>query len=146
MAGRGQAWRELLARSAGTSGNRTVDVAGGRGEPGPSPADAGGGSRDAPLCSLGVGSFGRRPAQAGIRGLRAGLLRSSAEFRFSLRRFSDVRGVELTGTLDIVAGRRGPLLQLQGTVKVKVSRGVSGTLTVSGSRLTGWLGGTRVPR
>jgi pimeloyl-ACP methyl ester carboxylesterase len=86
-----------------------------------------------------------RPTANAIPGLHAGLLSGRGDFRFALRRFSDVEGVALTGRLDVVAAENGPTLQLQGTVTVSGRRDVRGIVTVSGSRLSGRLGGVRIP-
>jgi pimeloyl-ACP methyl ester carboxylesterase len=87
---------------------------------------------------------GRSTANA-IPGLHSGLLSGRGDFRFALRRFSDVEGVALSGRLDVVAAQRGPMLQLEGTVTLSGRRDVRGTVTVSGSLLTGRLGGVRIP-
>jgi pimeloyl-ACP methyl ester carboxylesterase len=86
-----------------------------------------------------------RPTANAIRGLHAGLLSGQGDFRFALRRFSDVKGVALTGWVEVVAAERGPMLQLLGTVTVSGRRDVRGTVTVSGSRLAGRLGGVSIP-
>jgi pimeloyl-ACP methyl ester carboxylesterase len=85
-------------------------------------------------------AFGGRAAKAGIAGLHGGLLSTAGNNRFSLKRYSDVQGVRLTGQLDVVSAERGALIQLQGTVKVAAARGPGGVLTVSGGRLSGQLG------
>jgi pimeloyl-ACP methyl ester carboxylesterase len=86
-----------------------------------------------------------RPTANAIPGLHAGLVSGRGDFRFALRRFSDVEGVALTGRIDVVGAERGPTLQLQGTVTVSGRRDVRGTVTLSGSRLVGRLGGVRIP-
>ena len=86
-----------------------------------------------------------RPAANAIPGLHAGLVSGRGDFRFALRRFSDVEGVALTGRVDVVAGKQGPMLQLQGAVIVSGRSDVRGSVTVSGSRLHGRLGGVRIP-
>ena len=87
---------------------------------------------------------GRGPGGARLPGLFAGRLSSRDADSFSLSRFSDIRGVELTGRLEAFSNTRGPLVQFQGTLKITGRRDVRGTVTVSQGRLTGRLGGSPI--
>jgi pimeloyl-ACP methyl ester carboxylesterase len=81
---------------------------------------------------------------ASLPGLHGGLLSSGGDDRFTLTAFSDVNGVQMSGRLDAFAAPKGPLVQLQGTVRVTCRGGLRGRLTVSGGRLSGQLGGRRI--
>jgi pimeloyl-ACP methyl ester carboxylesterase len=87
---------------------------------------------------------GRGLAGTTIRGLHGGSLSGRGDYRFTLRGFSDVRGVRLSGRLDVVSAEHGPLLQLEGTVTLTGRREARGTITVSGGSLEGRLAGTRI--
>ena len=86
-------------------------------------------------------AYGGGVAKAeGIAGLHGGLLKAAGDFRFSLERFSDVRGVRLSGLLDTVSAENGPLIQLQGTVQVAAGAGIGGVVKIADGRLSGALG------
>jgi pimeloyl-ACP methyl ester carboxylesterase len=85
-------------------------------------------------------AYGGGAAKAGIAGLHGGRLETVRDYRFSLERFSDVRGVRLSGQLDVVSAQQGSLIQLQGNVKVATASGIGGVVTVSEGRLSGALG------
>jgi pimeloyl-ACP methyl ester carboxylesterase len=88
----------------------------------------------------------RGRAGASLPGLYGGRLTSKDGESFSLDRFSDIKGVEVTGRLTAVTTIRGPLVQVQGGVKVTGRRDVRGAVTVSEGRLTGRLGGSPISR
>jgi len=78
--------------------------------------------------------------------LFAGQLSSKDADSFSLSRFSDIKGVELSGRLEAFSTARGSLVQLRGTVKITGRVDVRGVVTVSEGRLTGRLGGSPISR
>jgi pimeloyl-ACP methyl ester carboxylesterase len=80
---------------------------------------------------------------ATLPGLHGGLLSSGGNDRFTLTAFSDVKGIQVSGRLNAFAATKGPLVQLQGTVRVTCRGGLRGRLTVAGERLSGQLGGRR---
>jgi hypothetical protein len=87
------------------------------------------------------------PGALARNGLVGGLLTSHgapASFArsFEMIGYSDVPGVELTGTLSIFPG--GLPLQFQGTMRVTGDAGVHGTLVLKASAISGTLNGRHV--
>ena len=79
-------------------------------------------------------------------GLYAGGLSSKDADSFFLNRFSDIKGVEVTGRLVAESRSQGPLVQLRGSVKITGREDVRGTVTVTGALLSGRLGGMPLSR
>jgi hypothetical protein len=83
------------------------------------------------------------PASFAPRGLYGGKLVLAKEgLTFTLRRYSTVPGVTVTGKVEFVSG--GLPLLYKGTVSVSGPAAVAGTLTFSNNSISGKLGGRPV--
>ena len=82
--------------------------------------------------------------QASFAGLEGGRLKTRGRLVFRLEGYSDVRGVSLSGAVLFVPGEGRRLSSLVGELRVAGRAAAPGHLSVSGSRLSGELGGRRV--